>query len=80
MRTKRAISYNWLLFLFFRFYLINQSISFSIKDYQIDHFLENSTYPIVMSPLSDSLDQEEYEKNEIPVPKIISFGWNYLCL
>lgn len=34
-----------------------KKISFRIKDYQIDHYLDNSYYPIVLSPLSDrSLD------------------------
>jgi hypothetical protein len=39
---------------------VYKNITLRLKDYQIDNYLKNSRYPIVLSPLSDKSDSDFY--------------------
>ncbi len=40
---------------------------FLIKDYQIDHYLDDSHYPIVLAPLSDKTYDEDQDYNNVDI-------------
>lgn len=71
IEKNREFFYLWLNELSFGFKKENlnyNNISIKIKDYQIDHFLEDAYYPILLAPLIDkSLQSGDYWSMNIEV-------------
>lgn len=69
----KEFMYLWIKDLVFASYKTNEiykSISLKIRDYQIDHFLENAYYPTILSPLTD-YEEELFKGKKDPYYNII---------
>ena len=49
---------------------VYKNVTLRLRDYQIDNFIKNSRYPIVLSPLSDKSNNEDFYNLDIEITDI----------